>query len=108
MAIQWKIIGFETAPLENGLENVVKAVHWWCENTTDEGSGWTRGVQQLELGSTFIDFNLLSEQQVLDWLFDAWVSYDENGEVIRDMKLYVENYCLNNIESFKTFSFAPW
>ena len=65
-----------------GGTNLVTQVHWRCDATDDVNSLATgiAGVRNLVAGDTFIPYNQLTEQQVLDWCFApeviTWIDID--------------------------------
>lgn len=74
--ITWKITNIEYIESHDGKSNVVKNVHWYCHKTDNEGNfGNCWGNQQFDVTNlnpnTFVDFERLSETQVIDWVKDA-------------------------------------
>lgn len=52
-----------------GDVNVVTQVYWRCNANEGELSASCSGIRNLVLGDTFIPYDQLTEQQVLDWCF---------------------------------------
>ena len=52
-----------------GDTNVVTQVYWRCIANKNELSASCSGIRSLVLGDTFIPYDQLTEQQVLDWCF---------------------------------------
>lgn len=74
--INWKITNIEYVKSKDGLTNVAKNVHWFCDRIDSEGNyGNCWGNQQLDIDSlnaaTFISFDDLTEEQVLGWVKEA-------------------------------------
>lgn len=69
MSYVWSVINLQVEPEKNGHRNVVKRVRWSL-STNDEGLKKTVvGVTTLEDPTeTFIDYENLNEQTVIDWV----------------------------------------
>jgi hypothetical protein len=50
-----------------GDTNIVTHVYWRCDAKDEDLTAASAGVSELTLGDTFIAYEQLSEQQVLDW-----------------------------------------
>jgi len=55
--------------ITTGDTNVVTQVYWRCNANQDELTASCSGIHSLVSGDTFIPYDLLTEQQVLDWCF---------------------------------------
>jgi hypothetical protein len=55
--------------ITTGSTNVITQVYWRCHANQDELSASCYGIRNLVLGDTFIPYDQLTEQQVLDWCF---------------------------------------
>lgn len=80
----WKIEQLDAAPHENGLDTVVKVIHWRAIATDGTLSAGVYGTQTLESPEPgkFIAYGSLTQTQVESWLFSAMgdkVSQIENG-----------------------------
>ena len=64
MDYQWLI---EKVTVTEG--NIVTHVHWRCNGIDGANIVYFAGVQELVLGDTFVPYDQLTEQQVLDWCF---------------------------------------
>ena len=75
----FKITLLETAPSENGLEHVVKTIHWKCFGTDGTNISEVMGsvnVESPDPGS-FIDFMNLAESDVISWVEAKLQALDE-------------------------------
>ena len=69
----WNIMQLDCSPLENGLTNVIKAIHWMYTAQEVDGdqlisscsSYYTLPFPEPE---QFVDFETLTEEQVIGWL----------------------------------------
>ena len=50
--------------------NIVTHVHWRVEGTQDDMVASYAGIKELVLGDTFVPYQQLTEQQMLDWCFE--------------------------------------
>jgi len=71
--VNWKITNIEYITLQDGLSKVAKNVHWYCWAEDSEGNfGNSWGNQQLNVDNvnpdTFVSFDSLLENDVLDWV----------------------------------------
>jgi hypothetical protein len=70
VSYKWSIQKLQVLPqTEDGKVNAVTHVHWQCTATDGDVSATSTGIKSLGLGDSFVDFNQLTEQQVLDWCF---------------------------------------
>lgn len=69
----WQVTKLDVVPLLNNLSNVVLNVHWKLTLTYQGITDSIEGVYPLDPPSqeTFVDYNNLTEEQVLDWIFNA-------------------------------------
>jgi hypothetical protein len=56
-----------------GDVNVVTHVYWRCHGTNGQLDATCSGIRELILGDTFVPYDQLTEQQVLDWCFEPEV-----------------------------------
>lgn len=54
---------------QNGKSNVVVNAEWRAEGTDGEFTAAAAGHRDFTLGSSFVEFDQLTEQQVLDWCY---------------------------------------
>lgn len=80
-AFTWTIKKLTCFPVVNGQSNVVHQAEWQCvgvhqQNGTSytEKVGGLAGVPGYELGGVFINYEALTEAQVLDWIWERSVS----------------------------------
>ena len=64
-------------------DNAVTHVYWRCDATQDDLTASCAGVRTLVRSDTFIPYEQLTEQQVLDWCFapQTITSTDVDGNV---------------------------
>jgi hypothetical protein len=71
----WTISTLECAPSEDGLENVIKTVHWQCAGTDGEHSASVYATCSLPSPSDeFIVFADITKEQVLEWIWENGVN----------------------------------
>ena len=91
--INWKITNVEYAPSYEGLENVVANVHWYATCSQDGKGGYSYGNSRLNLetlsGDSFVNFDDLTEEVLLGWVFDQ----------LGEQKGEVEWSCMKMLES---------
>ena len=107
ISYKWAIDKVQVLPEhDNGSTNVVTHVYWSCV-ATDEASGISAANaadRKLTLGDSFIPFDQLTEQQVLDWCFETQIVEikDLNGDVAEtytvQLKPEVETQLAGQIE----------
>jgi hypothetical protein len=73
MAITWKILNTDRLATSDGRSDVVQNVFWYCSDSDADGNyGYCYGNTVLNStglsDETFIDYNSLTEQQVIDWV----------------------------------------
>lgn len=82
--IVWGIQVLETAPNENGKEDVVKTVHWTVDLFEEGDSVNLYGSVELDPPqNTFTIFDNLTEQQVLTWT-QAKLDLDEISATLNE------------------------
>ena len=65
-----------------GNANLITHVHWRCDATDDELTTGAAGVCDLVASDSFIAYEELTEQQVLDWCFASEViNFKDDVEV---------------------------
>lgn len=67
-----------------GDTNVVTQVYWRCTANSNKLSASCAGIRELVLGDTFVPYDQLTEQQVLDWCFApqviTWTDFEGNAQ----------------------------
>nr|BAR33246.1 hypothetical protein [uncultured Mediterranean phage uvMED] len=74
MMITWKIYNVEYIEFVSDKTKVIKNIHWWAEQTDDNGNkGYSWGNQQLDIGdlANFTAWDQVTEQQCIDWVKTA-------------------------------------
>jgi hypothetical protein len=100
----WSIKKLEVDPALNDKVNVVTTVSWNVMGTDGDISESHSGSRSFLLGDTFVPYDQLTEQQVLDWCFEPEiVEIKDFGSdaVIRttfDLKQNAEKQVTNQIE----------
>jgi hypothetical protein len=88
---EWTIRSMKTAPEFQGHDNVVISAEWQCLATEDQYSTFISGTASFgSAGVPFSDYNTLTQEQVLGWVWDA------NGD-----KLAIEQALAAQIEMLK-------
>jgi hypothetical protein len=66
----WEVVRLDTAPSENGLNNVVKIVHWKYHANDGTNNIYMAGSMGLSSPNpaAFVDYNDLTETEVVSWL----------------------------------------
>ena len=69
----WAVIQMDCYPELDGDTDVVFTVHWTLTGVDGDYTGSVYGSQALTLdpGAPFVPYNLLSEERVLSWVWDA-------------------------------------
>jgi len=82
ITFKWSIKKLEVAPTLNNRVNVVTTVNWTVVGTDSESniSESYSGLRSFSLGDTFVSYDQLTEQQVLDWCFEPEVNEVKNFE----------------------------
>ena len=86
ISYNWTIHKLQVLPKhESGTTNVVTQVHWICIATDNDSniSATSSAIKELTLGSSFVPYADLTEQQILNWCFAEQVIEikDSNGDV---------------------------
>lgn len=70
-----KITQIDCIPYQNDQTDVVFKVHWSYTGTNEDnrsaGYGGTTAIPHVT-GESFIPYDQLTEQQVVDWVLNAW------------------------------------
>ena len=66
----WEVVRLDAAPSENGLNNVVKIVHWKYHANDGTNNIYMAGSMGLSSPNpaAFVDYNDLTETEVVSWL----------------------------------------
>ena len=87
--INWKVVNIEYIKDQDGLTNVAKNVHWFCEKKVGDQYGNCWGNEQLDIGDlssdSFVAFEDLTEEQVLYWVKDSM------GSRLAEVETFVNN-----------------
>ena len=82
--ITWKIDALDCRAAVGELQNVVSTIHWRA-NAQDDATGITASIYStagvtFDPEAAFVDFTSLTEQQVLDWLWNSGVDKDQTEQ----------------------------
>ena len=68
--IKWSVNKVQVSQ-QGDKSNIVTTVYWFVQATDDINNltASASGIRQLKLGESFIPYEQLTEQQVLDWCF---------------------------------------
>ena len=66
--------------------NIVTHVHWRVEGTQDDMVAAYAGIKKLILKDTFIPYQQLTEQQMLDWCFEPEIIVLEEQSTTKHLK----------------------
>lgn len=95
MAIQitWEIAQLECVPHDNGLENVVKVVHWRCEGADAAIRGSAYGSCGLGAPSTedFTSYPSLTKETVLGWIWANGVDKEATEAAVANQIERIKN-----------------
>lgn len=82
ITFKWSIKKLEVAPALNNRVNVVTTVNWNVVGTDSDSniSESYSGLSSFSLGDTFVSYDQLTEQQVLDWCFEPEINEVKNFE----------------------------
>jgi hypothetical protein len=89
MDFKWTIQKLVVAPQQNGKVNVVIQAEWLCTAIDDVNKlqAAASGRKNFDLGDNFIDFDKLTESQVLDWCFaPKIITFEDNTTVTKMLK----------------------
>jgi len=74
-----------------GDANLITHVHWRCDATENELTTGAAGIRELAASDSFIAYETLTEQQVLDWCFvPKVITLDDQTTIIKLLKDDVE------------------
>ena len=114
----WKIIALDTIPILNNLTNVVTTAYWYLQGINGLNIASLQGcnkfnntisnqginpipIPEYPNPSTFINFNLLTEDDVVSWIQDSL------GEItINSLKSVIESQIQKQIQTNATA--LPW
>jgi hypothetical protein len=92
---KWSVSKVQVIPQQNGRANIINKVDWLCQGVDDQTkfSAAASGVKELQPSDSFIEFNQLTEQQVLDWCFLPEITEikDFNGNTIQTNTTNLKN-----------------
>lgn len=97
----WKIESVLVKPQEGDRTDVVAMVHWRCSANENGQYGVCYGNMTFVAGETFIAFQDLTQEQVLDWCFANGV--DKTG-----VEAIVTNSLANKITAPIENKIPPW
>ena len=99
----WNIFGLDCAPLENGLTNIVKVIHWGLTGV-DENDVSASMSNSYPLSSpspeAFTDYSTLTKETVIGWL--------ENGLDVGYIKTILSNEISSQYNPPITSLPLPW
>lgn len=86
-----------------GANNAVTHVYWRCHGSNGQLDASCAGIRELILGNTFVPYDQLTEQQVLDWCFAPetiiWTNLqNEEQSIIKHLKDEGETQIAGQIE----------
>lgn len=83
MSYKWEIISMDYDLNQNGLEKVIKTVHWACSKTDENGNyGVVHGRHHLPAPdpNNFVAWDNLDEFTVLSWMTSDMVATTQDGD----------------------------
>jgi len=83
--------------LQVAEDNLVIKVDWRATATQDDLTASAAGARKLVRGDSFIPYEQLTEQQVLDWCFEPETAMAEIDPTVKNLKQDVEAYLANQI-----------
>jgi hypothetical protein len=83
--------------LQVAEDNLVIKVDWIATATQDDLTASATGARKLVRGDSFIPYEQLTEQQVLDWCFESETAMAEIEPTVKNLKQDVETYLTNQI-----------
>lgn len=102
---KWSIQKLRVAPQQDDKINVVIQADWICVAMSEENivQAGASGKKNFSLGDSFVNFDELSESQVLDWCFapETVTDTDREGNVtttVKNLKTDVETQVTGQIE----------
>jgi hypothetical protein len=86
-----------------GDEKIVTHVYWRCDAKDEELFSASSGISELILGDTFIAYDQLTEEKVLDWCFEPKTIEQIDTEnnvttIVKNLKTDTENKLVDLIE----------
>lgn len=82
--INWKIIGLDCAPIEDGETNVVKVVHWSCDGADDDYSGRVYSSCALPAPEgQFVAYDSLTPETILGWIWANGVDQEATEAAVQ-------------------------
>jgi hypothetical protein len=75
ISYKWSVTKVQVNPLLNGKTNVVVNVSWVVQAQDGDYKAAAAGTRSLQQSSSHIEFDQLTEQQVLNWCFEP--EYEE-------------------------------
>jgi hypothetical protein len=102
---KWSVQKLRVAPQQDDKTNVVIQADWLCVAMNEENivQAAASGSKSFTLGDSFIPFNQLTEEQVLDWCFapETVTETDREGNVttiVKNLKVDAEAQVTSQIE----------
>jgi len=83
--------------LQVAEDNLVIKVDWRATATQDDLTASAAGARKLVRGDSFIPYEQLTEQQVLDWCFEPETVMADVAPTIKNLKQDVETHLANEI-----------
>jgi hypothetical protein len=83
--------------LQVAEDNLVIKVDWRATATQDDLTASAANTRNLVRGDSFIPYEQLTEQQVLDWCFEPETVMAEIDPTIKNLKQDVETHLTNEI-----------
>jgi hypothetical protein len=83
--------------LQVAEDNIIVKVDWSVTATQDDLTASAAGTRNLTRGDSFIPYEQLTEQQVLDWCFEPETAMAEIDPTVKNLKQDVEAYLANQI-----------
>ena len=82
ITFKWSVKKLEVIPVLDNKTNVVTTVNWTVVGTDSETSTSENysGLRSFSVGESFIPYEQLTEQQVLDWCFEPELAEVKNFE----------------------------
>jgi hypothetical protein len=82
--ITWTISQLDCKPQEDGETDVVVTAHWQCTGVDGAYNGQIYGATGFTYtpGNPFTPYDELTQEQVLEWVWDAGVNKDETEAAV--------------------------
>ena len=91
ITFKWSVKKLEVVPMLDDKANVVSTVNWTVIGTDSETntSESYSGLRSFSVGESFVPYDQLTEQQVLDWCFEPELAEVKNfeGKVLSSVTL---------------------